>query len=86
MLGSVVWTRTHQLFWVSYLTHSLVLWKIDPFKDPGLLLLSSMASWLICPPNGGRGKGGPRPIPGCSHRAEMSYSSLFKPENTFTSM
>ena len=29
-----------------------------------------MASWLICPANGGLGKGGPRPMPGCSYKAE----------------
>lgn len=28
----------------AYLTQSLVLWKIEPFKDPGRLLLSSIAS------------------------------------------
>ena len=86
MLGCLVQTHTNQLLWVSYLTHSLVLWNIDPFKEPGLLLLSSMASWLICPPNGGLGKGGPRPIPGCSHKVEMSCLSLSKAEDTFTSV
>ena len=69
----------------SYLTHSLVLWNMEPFKDPGLLLLSSMASWLICPANGGLGKGGPRPMPGCSYSSEMSCLSLSIPENASTS-
>ena len=60
--------EVHRSGLLSYLTQSLVLWKIEPFSDPGLLLLSSMASWFICPGKGGLWKAGPRPMPGYKHR------------------
>ena len=65
-----------------YLTQSLVLWKIDPFREPGRLLLSSMAaSCIIWLGKGGRTKPGPLFIPFCRSMAACEQCCLVPPCN-----